>query len=209
MVYATAPGLKNRRRGAVGAYTTRIGKLTERYVLQLVESAHQEPRLPGAGKVHGDKKFANGIDSSDISITYPNEAVLMEVASHRLTVESKRDGDQQALERDLTEMVARRPKQLRRSIELRRQRLLPQLNPTDLFRRDSDALQLNVGSNAGKNDRLRRHRNNGLIARVVGICGAAEFSSRNDSGPELHQSNRAQYDRDSLRQHADLRSLVP
>ena len=82
-----------RRRDAVGAYTTRVGKLTERYVLQLVESAHREPRLPGAGKVHGDKKFANGIDSSDVTITYPNEAVLMEVASHRLTVESKRDGD--------------------------------------------------------------------------------------------------------------------
>lgn len=106
-----------RRRDAVGAYTTRVGKLTERYVLQLVESAHQEPRLPGAGKVHGDKKFANGIDSSDITIAYPNEAVLMEVASHRLTVESKRDGDQRALERDLTEMIGRRPKQLRRSID--------------------------------------------------------------------------------------------
>jgi hypothetical protein len=105
-----------RKRDAVGAYTTRVGKLTERYVLQLVELAHREPRLPGAGKVHGDKKFANGIDSSDVTITYPNEAVLMEVASHRLTVESKRDGDQQALERDLTEMVGRRPKQLRRSI---------------------------------------------------------------------------------------------
>jgi len=106
-----------RRRDAVGTYTTRVGKLTERYVLQLVESAHQEPRLPGAGKVHGDKKFANGIDSSDVTITYPNEVVLMEVASHRLTVESKRDGDQRALERDLTEMVGRRPKQLRRSID--------------------------------------------------------------------------------------------
>ncbi len=57
------------------------------------------------------------IDSSDVTITYPNEAVLMEVASHRLTVESKRDGNQRALERDLTEMVGRRPKQLRRSID--------------------------------------------------------------------------------------------
>ncbi len=105
------------RRDAVGAYTARVGKLTERYVLHLVESAHREPRLPGAGKVHGDKKFANGIDSSDVTVTYPSEALLMEVASHRLTVESKRDGDQQALERDLTEMARRRPKQLRRSID--------------------------------------------------------------------------------------------
>jgi hypothetical protein len=106
-----------KQRDAVSAYTARMGKLTERYVLQLVASAHREPRLPGAGKVFGDKKFGNGIDSSDVTITYPNEVVLMEVASHRLTVESTRDGDQEALERDLTEMVGRRPKQLRRSID--------------------------------------------------------------------------------------------
>jgi hypothetical protein len=106
-----------RKRDAVPAYTTRVGKLTEHYVLELVRSAHREPRLPGAGKVFGDKKFGPGIDSSDVTITYPNEVVLMEVASHRLTVEARCDGDQEALERDLDEMVGRRPKQLRRSID--------------------------------------------------------------------------------------------
>ncbi len=106
-----------KRRDAVPAYTTRIGKLTERYALDLVGSVHQGPRLPGAGKVHGDKKFGHGLNSSDITITYPNEVVLMEVASHRLTVESLCHGDQDALERDLKEMVGRRPKQLRRSID--------------------------------------------------------------------------------------------
>jgi len=75
-----------RRRDAVGLYT---GKLTERYVLEMVSSAHREPRLPGAGKVH---------------------------ASRRLTVETRRDGDRESLERDLTEMVGRRPK-LRRSTD--------------------------------------------------------------------------------------------
>ncbi|MGD9735121.1 MAG: hypothetical protein AB7V58_05855 [Solirubrobacterales bacterium] len=104
-------------REAVSAYTTRLGKLTERYVLELVASAHKEPRLPGAGKVFGDKKFGRGIDSSDVTVTYPNEVILMEVASHRLTVGSRCDGDQEALEYDLKEMVGRRPKQLRRSID--------------------------------------------------------------------------------------------
>lgn len=102
---------------AVSDYTTRIGKLTERYVLELVASAHQEPRLPHAGKVHGDKKFGHGIDSSDVTITYPHEVVLMEVASHRLTVEARCGSDQEAMEKDLEEMVGRRPKQLRRSID--------------------------------------------------------------------------------------------
>lgn len=106
-----------RRRDAVGLYTARAGKLTERYVLEMVASAHREPRLPGAGRVHGDKKFADGKDSSDITVTYPNDAVLVEVASRRLTVETRRDGDREALERDLTEMVGRRPRQLRRSID--------------------------------------------------------------------------------------------
>jgi hypothetical protein len=106
-----------RRRDTVGLYTARAGKLTERYVLEMVASAHREPRLPGAGKVHGDKKFADGKDSSDVTVTYPHEVVLIEVASRRLTVETRRDGDREALERDLTEMVGRRPKQLRRSID--------------------------------------------------------------------------------------------
>jgi hypothetical protein len=106
-----------RQRDAVGLYTARAGKLTERYVLEMVASAHREPRLPGAGKVHGDKKFADGKDSSDVTLTYPHEALLIEVASRRLTVETRRDGEREALERDLTEMVGRRPKQLRRSID--------------------------------------------------------------------------------------------
>lgn len=104
-------------RDAAGAYTARLGKLTERYVLRLVESIHPEPRLPGGGKVYGDKKFGNGIDSSDVTLTYPNEVILMEVASRRLSLEAKRDGDQVALERDLTEMIRRQPKKIRRSID--------------------------------------------------------------------------------------------
>jgi hypothetical protein len=82
-----------------------------------VRSAHDGPRLPAAGQVHGDKKFGKGLDSSDITVTYPNEVIMVEVASHRLTVRSKRDGDDRALRRDLTEMIGRRPRQLRRSID--------------------------------------------------------------------------------------------
>ena len=33
--------MPQRERDAVSAYTARIGKLTERYVLQLIASAHQ------------------------------------------------------------------------------------------------------------------------------------------------------------------------
>jgi hypothetical protein len=102
---------------AVSDYTSRVGNLTERYVLELTEAAHRGPRLPGAGEVHGDKTYGRGTHSSDVTITYPNEAVLIEVSSHRLTLEAKRDGDPEALRNDLTEMVGRRPRQLLRCIE--------------------------------------------------------------------------------------------
>jgi len=102
---------------AVSDYTARVGKLTERYVVELTKSAHREPRLPGAGKVYGDKTYGPGHHSSDVTITYPHEVVLIEVSSHRLTLEGRRDGDPEALRHDLTEMIGRRPKQLRRCID--------------------------------------------------------------------------------------------
>jgi hypothetical protein len=108
-----------RRRGpaAVSAYTRYVGELTERYVVEIVKSIHPEPRLPSIGKVYGDKQYGNGAHSSDVTITYPSEVVLMEVASHRLTLEAKRDGDPEAIRRDLTEMLGRRPPQLKRCID--------------------------------------------------------------------------------------------
>jgi hypothetical protein len=101
---------------AVRSYTQYVGELTERYVVDLVRSVHPEPRFPSTGKVYGDKQYGNGAHSSDVTISYPHEAVLMEVASHRLTVEAKRDGDPIAIRRDLNEMIGRRPRQLSRCI---------------------------------------------------------------------------------------------
>jgi hypothetical protein len=140
--YRALDSALQRGESALSAFTARIGKLTERYVLELVESAHREPRLPGAGKVHGDKTYGRGANSSDVTITYPHEAVLIEVASHRLTLEARRDGNMEALRHDLTEMVGRRPKQLRRCIEAIRPRQrgrqatlrFPHLDPARLAR---------------------------------------------------------------------------
>jgi hypothetical protein len=116
--------------------------LTERYVFELVRSAHPEPRLPVAGKAYGDKTYGRGAHSSDVTITYPHEAVLIEVSSHRLSLQAKRDGNIEALHHDLTEMVGRRPKQLRRCIDAIKPRhrgrqatlRFPHLDPTRLAR---------------------------------------------------------------------------
>jgi hypothetical protein len=108
-----------RRRGpkAVSDYTAYVGHLTEAYALEMTRSVHREPRLPFAGKVHRDKNFGQGTHSSDITITYPNEIALIEVSSRRLTVESRCDGDRDALRKDLQEMAGRRVGQLQRSID--------------------------------------------------------------------------------------------
>lgn len=106
------------RRGpqAVSGFTAYIGHLTETYALQITDSVHREPRLPHAGKVYSDRNFGTGTHSSDITVTYPNELALIEVSSRRLTVESRCDGDPEALRWDLREMVGRRVGQLDRSI---------------------------------------------------------------------------------------------
>ena len=106
------------RRGpqAVSEFTAYVGHLTEAYALQMIHSVHCEPRLPHAGKIYGDRNFGTGTHSSDITVTYPNELALIEVSSRRLTVQSRCDGDHEALRWDLNEMVGRRVGQLDRSI---------------------------------------------------------------------------------------------
>jgi hypothetical protein len=140
--YRALDSAHDRGERAVSDYTTRLGHLTERYVLELVDSAHPEPRLPVTGKVHGDKSYGPGSHSSDVTITYPHEVVLMEVSSHRLSLLAKRDGDFQALRHDLTEMVGRRATQLRRCIDAMKPRQrgrqatlrFPHLEPARLAR---------------------------------------------------------------------------
>lgn len=140
--YRALDSAHKRGERAVQAFTARVGRLTERYVLGLVESVHPEPRLPVTGKVYGDKTYGRGSHSSDVSVIYPNEAVLIEVSSHRLSLLAKRDGDFDALRHDLTEMVGRRPKQLRRCIEAMKPRQswrantlrFPHLGPEQLAR---------------------------------------------------------------------------
>jgi hypothetical protein len=115
--YRALDSARERGGRAVSAFTSRVGQLTERYVLELIDSAHPEPRFSVTGNVYGDKTYGRGARSSDVTITYPHDAVLIEVSSHRLSLQAKRDGDFEALQHDLTEMVGRRPRQLRRCID--------------------------------------------------------------------------------------------
>lgn len=132
--YRGLDAARSRGASAVSGYTSHVGELTERYVVEMVKSVHPEPRFPTTGRVHGDKQYGTGAHSSDVTITYPNEIVLMEVASHRLTMEAKRDGDPAAIRHDLTEMFGRRHPQLRRCIDAIKP-LAPSSSPSLMFER--------------------------------------------------------------------------
>lgn len=105
------------KRGRILDFTAYVGHLTERYALELVKSVHPEPRVPVAGQVYGDKTYGPGLHSSDLTITYPHEAVVIEVSSPRFTIESRCEGDTEAMRKDLYEIIGKRVKQLDRSIE--------------------------------------------------------------------------------------------
>jgi hypothetical protein len=101
----------------VSTFTAYAGHLVERYVLDLVRSAHPEPRLPAAGKVYGERKYGNGAATSDVIVSYPTEMVLLEVSSPRLSTKTLVGGDQNAVRDELWRIVGGRIGQLRRVIE--------------------------------------------------------------------------------------------
>jgi hypothetical protein len=99
-------------------FTAYVGHLVERYVLELVRSAHREPRLPESGRVLGELTYgASRAKTSDVAVVYPHEVVLLEVSSPRLTRPSRTEPDGNALRHDLWEIVGRRVGQLTQTIE--------------------------------------------------------------------------------------------
>ena len=102
----------------INRFTAYVGHLVERYVLELVKSAHPPPRLPTAGRVVGERAYGKqGAKTSDVAVVYPHEVVLLEVSSPRLTWASRNESDGQAIERDLWRIVGRRVEQLGQTIE--------------------------------------------------------------------------------------------
>jgi hypothetical protein len=83
------------------------GALVERYALQTLQQVHPEPRLPGSGRVSGDRPYGpgNGKRSPDICVDCGSDLVLIEVTSGRFTIPTLVEGDPEKAARDLTRLL--------------------------------------------------------------------------------------------------------
>ncbi len=95
------------------------GALVERYALQTLQQVHPEPRLPGSGRVSGDRPYGpgNGKRTPDICVDCGPDLVLIEVTSGRFTLPTLVEGDPEKAARDLTRLLWEKLDQLGRRID--------------------------------------------------------------------------------------------
>jgi hypothetical protein len=108
-----------RRRDQLERFSQFYGTLSERYVLELVASAHPPPRPLSAGRVVGEQVAGTRkapIKTPDVAVDLGPDLVLMEVVSGRLTLRTRVSGDTEALEGDLFKLVDKKLGQLSRRI---------------------------------------------------------------------------------------------
>lgn len=76
-----------RDRGEPTKLTQFYGELIERYIVELVASAHASTDIPGAGRVFGEQVSGtrkNPVKTPDVAVDLGQDLVLMEVVSGRL-----------------------------------------------------------------------------------------------------------------------------
>lgn len=109
-----------RRHKKVDQYTRYLGALTERYGLEVVRDAHAGPRKVGAGVVHGEQPYGGRRGKErktpDVAIDWGPDLVLIEVASRRLQLASRRGGDPDVIRSDLDLMLGDKIEQLGRRV---------------------------------------------------------------------------------------------
>ena len=87
-------------KGERDAFTTFVGFLFERYVLELFELA-LPGRPAGSGRVHGEQAYSGGQMTSDVTVDYGEDLLLFEVISRRLPLGVRTEADPQELETHL------------------------------------------------------------------------------------------------------------
>ncbi|MCW2985507.1 MAG: hypothetical protein JWR63_3077 [Conexibacter sp.] len=106
-----------RKRNDLERLTRFYGELTERYIVELVDSAVP----PDLGHVYRDELSGtkkNAVLTPDVAVDLGDDLVLMEVVSGRLTYNTLVTGDADALARDLVKLVDKKLAQLsKRSAE--------------------------------------------------------------------------------------------
>lgn len=105
------------RRGETPRLRGFLGRVFERYCLDLTRSVYPGERMPGAGRVYGEHEYYRGRqrqDTSDVAIDLGPDLVLIEVVSRRMTQEMQVFGDRDLLERNLAPMLFNKVNQLGR-----------------------------------------------------------------------------------------------
>jgi hypothetical protein len=101
-----------RRQNTVEKYTSYVGKLLERWALDLVRSVYPLDRPPGGGRAHGEQPYGNGKVTPDVAIDLGLDLVLIEVRSGYLREDTRVSGDPREFAVDLDRVLFRKIRQL-------------------------------------------------------------------------------------------------
>lgn len=95
-------------------FTTFVGWLYERYVLELFQSASPEAPV-GGGRVHGELPYGGDM-TSDVAMDFGHDLILVEVISSMLPLGVRAEANEQVLEQFMDRAVLRKITQLDRVI---------------------------------------------------------------------------------------------
>lgn len=87
------------------AYLKYVGKLYERWALDVARSVYPGERPPGGGRVYGEQAYGSNQLTSDVAIDLGPDLVIIEVRSGYLTRSMRVTGDADEFQRDLDRVV--------------------------------------------------------------------------------------------------------
>lgn len=98
-------------------FTKYVGKLHERWALDVVRSAYPGDRPPGSGTVHGEQKYGASQKTSDVLIDHGPDLVVIEMRSGFLTRDLRVTGDVEAFEKDIERVLLDKVRRLGTSLQ--------------------------------------------------------------------------------------------
>jgi hypothetical protein len=101
-----------RRQNTAEKYTSYVGKLLERWALDVVRSVYTSDRPVGGGRAHGEQAYGNGRATPDVAIDFGLDLVLIEVRSGYLREETRVSGDPAGFADDLDRVLFKKIRQL-------------------------------------------------------------------------------------------------
>ena len=97
-------------------FTKYVGKLHERWALDVVRSAYPGDRPIGGGTVHGEQEYGSGQKTSDVLVDHGPDLVVIEVRSGFLTRDLRVTGDVKAFEKDVERVLLDKVRRLGTSL---------------------------------------------------------------------------------------------